>query len=424
MIEQAMFFLGGVLTTCLITIFVANAVWRRAVRLTAKRVQAALPVSLAEIKADRDQLRAEFAMSARKLELAVEDLKRRSQTQLIDLAKKNDQLRLLLAEVKERTDTIRAMEENEQNHRAEFLKTEAQLGETVRALKEAEAKLADAHTTLVERDNTIGEARGVADSRRIEIAALQTNVARFEDQVADLKRTLDNAETDRALKQVALAKAEVQLAEARSNIGSLEAKLAAADAAIKSQGEELGRLQSRLIEQSAQLTGHLSEADKMAARIQTLLKEREALDTELTRRTAEAEVRAKSLLDELQNFRADKAALEGRLAAETTERERVTAELKRLESAATENWERERVENALLRERMNDLAAEVTAMTMTLEGENSPIRKVVAAAEAGLRDAATVVATSAPSPAKADDPRRLSLAERVRALQARATMPR
>ena len=41
----------------------------RAVRLTMKRLEAATPLSMAEIQADKDQLRAEFAMSTRRLEM-------------------------------------------------------------------------------------------------------------------------------------------------------------------------------------------------------------------------------------------------------------------------------------------------------------------------------------------------------------------
>ena len=38
---------------------------------TTRRMEAATPLSMAEIQADKDQLRAEFAMSARRLEMSV-----------------------------------------------------------------------------------------------------------------------------------------------------------------------------------------------------------------------------------------------------------------------------------------------------------------------------------------------------------------
>ena len=44
-----------------------------------------------------------------------------------------------------------------------------------------------------------------------------------------------------------------------------------------------------------------------------------------------------------------------------------------------ETWASERVENALLRERINDVAAEVARLASALEGPNSPIDALLAA---------------------------------------------
>jgi len=64
----------------------------------------------------------------------------------------------------------------------------------------------------------------------------------------------------------------------------------------------------------------------------------------------------------------------------------------------------EQTENALLRERISDIAAEVARLTMALEGENSPIEAILAA--------------DAPSGGESQGH---SLADRIRALQNRAS---
>ena len=51
---------------------------------------------------------------------------------------------------------------------------------------------------------------------------------------------------------------------------------------------------------------------------------------------------------------------------------------------AETTWAAERVENALLRERINDVAAEVARLTAALEGPGSPIEAMLAAAVPGL----------------------------------------
>ncbi len=75
MIEQMMYFAIGFLVAALSGLGIVPLVHARAVRLTIKRLEAATPLSMAEIQADKDQLRAEFAMSARRLEISLEQLK-------------------------------------------------------------------------------------------------------------------------------------------------------------------------------------------------------------------------------------------------------------------------------------------------------------------------------------------------------------
>ena len=75
MIEPIMFFGIGFLVASLFGLVLIPLVHNRAVRLTMRRLEAATPLSMAEIQADKDQLRAEFAMSTRRLELSVEQMK-------------------------------------------------------------------------------------------------------------------------------------------------------------------------------------------------------------------------------------------------------------------------------------------------------------------------------------------------------------
>ena len=70
MIEPIMFFGIGFLAASLFGLMLIPLVHNRAVRLTMRRLEAATPLSMAEIQADKDQLRAEFAMSTRRLEIS------------------------------------------------------------------------------------------------------------------------------------------------------------------------------------------------------------------------------------------------------------------------------------------------------------------------------------------------------------------
>ena len=90
MIEPIIYFGIGFLVSALLGLLFVPLVHNRAVRLTMRRLEAATPLSIAEIRADKDQLRAEFAMSTRRLEMSVDQMKAKTTTQLAELAKKSD----------------------------------------------------------------------------------------------------------------------------------------------------------------------------------------------------------------------------------------------------------------------------------------------------------------------------------------------
>ena len=110
MIESVMYFGIGFLVAALLCLLFVPLVHNRAVRLTMKRLEAATPLSIAEIRADKDQLRAEFAMSTRRLEMSVEKMKAKTTTQLAELGKKSDAINQLKKELGEKTATIFALE--------------------------------------------------------------------------------------------------------------------------------------------------------------------------------------------------------------------------------------------------------------------------------------------------------------------------
>src|SRR5215813_6064080 len=95
MIEPLMFIGIGFLVAALIGLAVMPLIHDRAVRLTTRRLQASLPQSMKEIQADKDLLRAESAMSMRRLEKNLEQLKDKTTGQIVELNKKDDAINRL-----------------------------------------------------------------------------------------------------------------------------------------------------------------------------------------------------------------------------------------------------------------------------------------------------------------------------------------
>ena len=77
---------------------VAPAIWRRAVALTRKRIEASVPLTLTEIQADKDRMRAEFAMSTRRLEMSIKAFRDKAAAQIIEINRNREELKRLADE--------------------------------------------------------------------------------------------------------------------------------------------------------------------------------------------------------------------------------------------------------------------------------------------------------------------------------------
>src|SRR5215813_15076714 len=148
MIEPIMLFGIGFLVASVIGLGIIPLVHNRAVRLTMRRLEAATPVSMAEIQADKDQLRAEFAMSTRRLEMSVEQLKAKTTSQLAELRKKSDAINRLKIDLGEKTATIFSLEAREKALKDQLHATEDELSIKTTGLREAERSLSDRQTAL------------------------------------------------------------------------------------------------------------------------------------------------------------------------------------------------------------------------------------------------------------------------------------
>ena len=100
-VEIVMFFGLGFLLAILLMLAFMPAVHRRAVRLT-KRKYEPVPLEQKEMHAEKDRLRADFAMSTRKLEHDIDKMQRKAAAHFTDLARKNPKA---IAQLKETLDT-------------------------------------------------------------------------------------------------------------------------------------------------------------------------------------------------------------------------------------------------------------------------------------------------------------------------------
>jgi len=424
MIESVMYFGIGFLVAALLGLLFLPLVHNRAVRLTMKRLEASTPLSIAEIRADKDQLRAEFAMTTRRLEMSVDKLKAKTTSQLAELGKKTDAINQLKKELGEKTATIFALETRDKTLRDQLRATEEEFQIKSGALREAERQLADKEAELTKLLGDLGERSLLADSQRTEIAALHAQTEALKVSVADYERAVADTESRLGRERADAEGAANDLAQARARLGDLGTRVSELERQLfvqQTEAEVLNRrvqeLETRLGEQGRML----AERDYQVDRLRSELEAARKVETDLRSELASSGSRSNTAVD---RFRGEIAQLEAQLAAALDERNKLQRDVGTMKRDAESTWAAERVENALLRERINDVAAEVARLTAALEGPGSPIETMLVEA-AQARSAGAALNAHDPNAAQNGDSaaadNKNTLADRIRALQSSAS---
>src|SRR6266436_2792144 len=424
MIEPIMYLAIGFLVSMLCGLMIVPLVHNRAVRLTTRRLEAATPLSMAEIQADKDQLRAEFAMSARRLEMNVEQLRNRTTSQLAELGKKTDAINRMKIELGEKNATIFALEAREKAVKEQLRATEEEFAAKTDALRSAEQALGDRQSELAKMNTDLNDRSTVAESRQVELVAVRAHIEELRSRVGDAERDFAATQSRLTQERGESEAATRELLEARSRVEDLSQRVTDLDRQLIVQIKEAEMLGNRVTD----LEGRLATQGK-------LLAERDFENNQLRQANQAAERGVKELREELnqtnsgrwptlEKLKAEKAAAEEQLRAARDERAKLQRDMHAIQQQAESSWATERMENALLRERINDIAAEVAKLAMQLEGPNSPIEAMLAAEPAIPSMAARPANGSTASGAAAsggDGEGGGTLAERIRALQSHAS---
>ncbi|MCX5480986.1 hypothetical protein OSH08_18445 [Kaistia geumhonensis] len=263
MIEAAMYVALGGLATGLAALIVLPPFWRRAVRLTRRDIEMTLPMTPAEIAADRDQLRADFALSTRRLETTIEKLEKRVAGREVELGEKRALIAHLSAEQSLAADGMGRLE----NERGQLLTTlaerERRLGEADEAGRTAEKRMQDMEARLDAARRQLEAVVAEREAQKLEVVARETELANLRDQIraagrqaseagaagaalAELRATLAGEQMRReaALGEIAAGAAarralDAELKAAHAASDALRAELAAAN-------DKIAMLEARL----------------------------------------------------------------------------------------------------------------------------------------------------------------------------------
>jgi chromosome segregation ATPase len=412
-IETIMYFGIGFLCASLLGLIIIPLVHNRAARLTTRRLEAATPLSMAEIQADKDQLRAEFAMSTRRLEMSVEQLKARSTGHLSELGKKTEAIAMLKQELGEKSAALIAMEAREKALKEQIRTTEQELSVKATNAHQTGLALTDKESSLSKLTAELDVRTALTETHKAEIVTLTAQVEQLKAQLERNEREVRDAEERLARERSDADAATKDLADERgrgetlgNRVAQLERQLVAQATEAEILGRRLLDLDTRCTEQGRALVEHEYTANQMRTERDTAKK-------------AEADLRAELAAfgdqhrESADTLRTENLQLKAELAHAREERTKLQQELSAMKRDVEQAWNNERVDNALLRERINDIAAEVARLTMALEGPSSPIAAMLAAE--------APVSAGANGAAAPESQGSGNLADRIRALQSRAS---
>ncbi|MEH3147033.1 MAG: hypothetical protein PGN34_17160 [Methylobacterium frigidaeris] len=257
MIESVMIFALGFLSAGLLALLVLPALNARAERLARRRVEALFPMSIAELNAEKDHLRAEFAVIQRRLERQVEAAKAERHAEMEEMGRQTMRVGLLAGEVEQREMRLATLDRDLAAAEADLTRVQSELNETrvarlaaeealralevpyrrtlasleeargggertMQALAEAEAARDAAEARAREAREALASAgTGIAGAARDQILALEDALAALNGRNADLEQRLA------ALKQAGEAPPdETRLAGIQAENAALERRIA------------------------------------------------------------------------------------------------------------------------------------------------------------------------------------------------------
>lgn len=374
MVQSILFFVLGFLTAGFLVLLIAPSVWRRAVSVTRQRVEAKLPMTLDEIRADKDSLRAEHAMALRKVEVQLKSAQEKLLSQAVELSRSREAQKAHATDHANKDRTVSELEATRGSLNEDISKRDEQIKALAGQLVEAESMLEKRAQEIEEIGRLYDEASLSSSNRQIELVSRESEIGKLSDDMSALRSQRKDSDK-RVVELEADNKAvrEALLAETKRAV-DLDKKLQQMVSSLSDRDDKLERREAEL--------GRLRETE--LARVREQLKSPQAApETAVVNGTAQAMERER---------------LEGRLTTLTRENKRLKGELSKAGRSKSSPSE-----DSQLREQMHELAAEVVALTARLEGADSPIAKALA------------VSSEVRTPV--DAPAVISLADRVRALQ-------
>ena len=141
--ETYMLLILGFTSAIFLSLIAGRIAWKLAFRLGARQAQRNMPSSMIELQTDRDRMRAEHAMMAKKLELRLDDIKMRMAEQTAEVSRHRNRFEILKQDVATRDSMLKERDDELALLRDKVSYLEASLEEKVKEISTLNESLSD-----------------------------------------------------------------------------------------------------------------------------------------------------------------------------------------------------------------------------------------------------------------------------------------
>jgi chromosome segregation ATPase len=321
-IEQIMIFALGFLFAGLAALAFAPAFWRRANRLTRRRLEMQVPLSVQEILAERDQLRAEFAVEQRRIELRAAQMNLAHAADRSELGRRAAEISALKDSLAQRNQENRDYEQMLAELDSELSEASAELGALTKALYDAGGLYERKQGELIELTLAHEAMTILAEERLANHAAADARSVALELRLGDVSRMLLEAEkrfmerTAQANKLTdALALSNRNLEHSESNSSALQKKLEAEVSRSAQMAQELAALRQQRDEDQGKLRTLMAKASANEAALEEAGRRENKLRTQREQQVEKARAAKHALDEKYDRLQSEYAALQGALEA-------------------------------------------------------------------------------------------------------------
>ncbi len=291
MIAIAMYISLGVVGTLLLVLLALPMIWRRAVRLTEKRIMAEMPISYGELQAEKDMQRAAQAIELRRLEVLAETRNEEVANQTMKIDKLNQTLATRDETITARLADIEDLNSALESQKQATADTQTRLDATAQNLSEAQADITSLKQAKADVETAFAESK-----------------AAFEDKIDDLETHINE-------QKIELAAQMARIESEKQEVGELTAKLT-------KESNLLAETKGQLAQKSSDLDHIKERQDKQQTKIDALQSELADKDSEidtLTLRLERAQEQGNAPVDDsverLEESEARRAEAEAKIAA-------------------------------------------------------------------------------------------------------------